>query len=45
VGAFVHNLTNERTPAAVGADAAGAGESLRSANEPRQAGVEVDVRF
>ena len=45
VAAFVHNLTNERTPAAVGADAAGAGESLRSANEPRQAGVEVDVRF
>jgi iron complex outermembrane recepter protein len=45
VAAFVHNLTNERTPAAVGADAKGAGESLRSANEPRQAGVEVDVRF
>ena len=45
VAAFVHNLTNERTPAAVGADAAGAGVSLRSANEPRQAGVEVQVKF
>jgi iron complex outermembrane receptor protein len=45
VAAFVHNLTNERTPAAVGADAEGAGESLRSANEPRQAGVEVQVRY
>lgn len=45
VAAFVHNLTNERSPAAVGADAAGAGVSLRSANEPRQAGVEVQVKF
>jgi iron complex outermembrane recepter protein len=45
IAGFVHNLTNERSPAAVGADAAGNGVSLRSANEPRQAGVEVQVKF
>ncbi len=39
------NLTDERTPAAVGANALGAGTSLRSANEPRQVGVEVAVRY
>jgi iron complex outermembrane receptor protein len=39
------NITNERTPAAVGADALGPGESLRSANAPRQWGVEVGYRF
>ncbi|HVW69766.1 MAG TPA: TonB-dependent receptor [Steroidobacteraceae bacterium] len=42
---YCHNLTNERTPAAVGADAAGNGISLRSANEPRQTGVELQARF
>ncbi len=45
VAAYSHNLTNERTPAAVGANAFGAGLTLRSANEPRQSGVEVQVRF
>jgi iron complex outermembrane recepter protein len=39
------NITNERTPAAVGADALGTGASLRNANEPRQWGVEVAYRF
>ena len=39
------NLTDERTPAAVGANALGAGTSLRSANEPRQVGVEVAYRY
>ena len=33
------NLTNERTPAAVGANAFGPGLTLRSANEPRIVGV------
>jgi iron complex outermembrane receptor protein len=42
---FSHNLTNERTPAAVGANAFGAGLTLRSANEPRQTGVELIARF
>jgi iron complex outermembrane recepter protein len=45
VAVFCHNMTNERTPAAVGADDQGNGISLRSANEPRQAGVEIQVRF
>ncbi len=39
------NLTDERTPAAVGANALGNGTSLRSANEPRQVGVEVAIRY
>ncbi len=39
------NLTNERTPAAVGANALGPGTSLRSANEPRQIGVEFQAGF
>ena len=39
------NLTDERTPAAVGANALGAGTSLRSANEPRQVGIEMQVKY
>lgn len=39
------NLTDERTPAAVGANALGAGRSLRSGNEPRQVGAELQMRF
>jgi iron complex outermembrane receptor protein len=42
---FSRNMTNERTPAAVGANAFGAGLTLRSANQPRQSGVELQVRF
>ncbi|HUD53487.1 TonB-dependent receptor [Parvibaculum sp.] len=38
------NLTDERTPAAVGAYAFGT-QSLRSANEPRQIGAELTVPF
>lgn len=45
IAVYSHNLTNERTPAAVGANAFGAGLTLRSFNEPRQSGVEVQVRF
>ena len=45
VAGFVRNWTNERTPAAVGADSLGTGVSLRSANEPRQYGAEVSVKF
>jgi iron complex outermembrane receptor protein len=45
VAFYSHNLTNERTPAAVGANAFGQGLTLRSANEPRQSGVELQVRF
>ncbi len=45
LAAFVRNLTDERTPAAVGANALGAGTSLRSANEPRIFGVEAQVRY
>jgi iron complex outermembrane receptor protein len=45
VAIYSHNLTNERTPAAVGANAFGQGLTLRSANEPRQSGVELQVRF
>jgi iron complex outermembrane receptor protein len=39
------NLTDERTPAAVGANALGAGRSLRSGNQPRWLGAELQVRF
>ena len=39
------NLTNERTPAAVGANALGPGTSLRSANEPRIVGLEAELRY
>ena len=39
------NLTDERTPAAVGANSLGPGTSLRSANEPRQVGIEVALRY
>ena len=39
------NLTNERTPAAVGANAFGPGLTLRSANEPRIVGIEAQVRY
>jgi iron complex outermembrane receptor protein len=42
---YSRNLTNERTPAAVGANAFGPGMTLRSANEPRQSGVELQARF
>lgn len=42
---YSRNITNERTPAAVGANAFGAGLTLRSFNEPRQSGVELQVRF
>ncbi len=45
VAVFGRNITNERTPAAVGADALGPGQSLRSANEPRILGVEAEVRY
>lgn len=45
LAAFVRNLTDERTPAAVGANALGAGNSLRSANTPRVIGVEAQVRY
>ena len=44
--AFVgRNLTSARTPAAVGADAAGATTSLASYNEPRQLGFELQARY
>jgi iron complex outermembrane recepter protein len=39
------NLTNEHTPGAVGADSLGTGQSLRSGNEPRQFGAELQLRF
>ncbi len=39
------NLTNARTPAAVGANALGNGRSLLSYNEPRQVGLEFQVRY
>lgn len=45
LAAYARNLTNERTPAAVGADALGPGRSLRSLNDPRRLGVEASFRF
>ena len=45
LAAVGRNITDERTPAAVGANAFGPGLTLRSANEPRQVGAEVEVRF
>lgn len=43
--AYARNLTNERTPAAVGANALGVGRTLRSVNRPRRLGVEASVKF
>lgn len=45
VAVYSRNITNERTPAAVGANAFGSGLTLRSFNEPRQSGVELQVRY
>lgn len=45
LAAYCRNATDERTPAAVGADAIGPGVSLRSYNEPRRAGLEAIARF
>ena len=42
---FGRNITNERTPAAVGANAFGPGITLLSANEPRMIGFDARVRF
>jgi len=40
-----HNMTNQRTPAAVGANAFGEGNTLYSYNEPRQYSVEIQAKF
>lgn len=45
LAAYARNLTNERTPAAVGANALGPGRTLRSLNSPRRLGVEASVKF
>lgn len=45
IAAYARNLTNERTPAAVGANALGPGRTLRSTNQPRRIGVEATVKF
>jgi iron complex outermembrane receptor protein len=45
LAAVGRNITNERTPAAVGANAFGAGLTLRSANEPRQVGAEFEFKL
>jgi iron complex outermembrane receptor protein len=45
LAAFARNLTSERTPAAVGANAFGPGLTLRSANSPKQIGVEFEYRL
>ncbi len=45
LAAYARNLTNERTPAAVGANALGPGRTLRSVNSPRRIGVEASVKF
>jgi iron complex outermembrane receptor protein len=39
------NITDERTPSAVGANALASNETLASYNEPRQWGMELQARF